>query len=131
MNEASKLPMPVKVVAVIALGVCMFWIGFKLAFPDVVRARSSSLEGNYAEVLVEGVPLSAGTRLLVWTNQSTHWQAFACKLMEAHQEQPIKLQWEGSTLVVHHAYKPAELIDVKSSCGSIPVTFRQNLKRYS
>lgn len=131
MNAAKKLPMPFKVVAVIAFGICMLWLGFKLAFPDIVVARSSSLDGHYAEAVVDGVPLSAGTRILVWTPQSAHWQAFACKIMEAHHIQPIKLKWEGSTLVVHHAYKPAELTEVKSSCGSTPVTFRQNLKRYS
>lgn len=131
MIDATKLPMPVKVAAAFPALVCVFWIGFKLAFPDVVSARSSSLEGHHAEVLVSGVPLTAGTRILVWNKKYPSWQALACKIMETRHEQPINLQWEGSTLVVHHAYKPAELIEFKSSCGSIPVTFRQSLNRYS
>lgn len=131
MKVPVKFPMPVKIVIVVVLVLFAIWIGLKLAFPDIVTKRSLSVNGNYAEVVLDGAPLSGGTRILVWTNQVPHWRAFACTILETYHPQPIDLRWERNKLIVNHAYEQSEMRDAEGSCGSVAVTFLRTLKPYS
>ncbi len=124
-----------KVVGAIVVGLVIVaggpWLVLKLAAPDLVQEQATSTDGRYAEVIVDGVPLSDGTRVVVWMPRRPHWTLFGCIVLEAYHEQPVKLSWKGESLQIDHAYASDQIISSRSHCSSTDVTFARTLKTYS
>ena len=106
-------------------------VGLRLMWPDIVREQARSVSGHYAEVLVDGAPLSGGIRVVVWTAGWPHWQPFGCTVLESYTEQPIELRWIDDRLEVKHGYPDGKIVETRTSCGSALVKFSHTLLKYS
>jgi hypothetical protein len=115
-------------VAVSAAGV---WLNFALGYE---RERVVSPDGEWvATAYINGTPLSAeNERVHVWRWWQPHFRWLGCQVLEAKNESPTQLRWEGATqLRVQHGFRSPELIGFKSRCGPVRVSVERKFAPYS
>jgi hypothetical protein len=110
-----------------ALGV---WLNFALAYE---RARAVSPDGEWvATAFIGGAPLTReNERVHVWRWWQPHFRWLGCQVLEAKNEAPIRLLWQGEQLRVQHGFAPTDLIGVRDHCGPVRVSIERVFKPYS
>lgn len=117
----------VAVALLIALGV---WLNFALAYE---RARAASPDGEWVAIAyINGMPLTAANeRVHIWRWWQPRFRWLGCQVLEAKNESPTRLLWEGERLRVQHGFRAYELIGVRDRCGSVRITVERKFKPYS
>jgi hypothetical protein len=107
------------------------WLTFALAYE---RERAISPDGEWvATAYIDATPLTAeNERVHVWRRWQPRFRWLGCQVLEAKNESPTGLQWEGPThLRVLHGFRPPELIAVRNRCGPVGVSIERKFERYS
>jgi len=113
---------------VFAVGV---WLNFALAYE---RERAVSPDGEWvATAYIDGTPLTAeNERVHVWHWWQPRFRWLGCQLLEAKNESPTRLLWDGAGhLRVQHGFRPHELIGVRNHCGPVQVSIERKFAPYS
>ena len=110
----------------IAVGV---WLNFALA---IERERAGSADGLWiATTYIDGTPLTAeNERVHVWRWWQPHLRWLGCQVLEAKNESPTRLLWEGGRLQVQHGFRPNEIVSFRRSCGPLQVSFERQFDPY-
>ena len=118
----------VGLVSLFGLGV---WLKFALAYE---RERAASPDGEWvASAYIDGTPLTAeNERVHVWRWWQPRFRWLGCQVLEAKNESPTRLQWDGGGLLrVQHGFHPHELIGVRDRCGPLRVLIEWKFSPYS
>jgi hypothetical protein len=117
----------VAVVLLFAVGV---WLNFALAYE---RGRAVSPDGEWvATAYIDGTPLTAeNERVHIWRWWQPRFRWLGCQVLEAKNESPTRLLWEGKQLRVQHGFRAHELIGVRDRRGPLRVSFERRFKPYS
>lgn len=117
----------VAVVVLFAVGV---WLNFALAYE---RERAVSPDGEWvATAYIDGMPLAAeNERVHIWRWWQPRFRWLGCQVLEAKNESPTRLLWEGEQLRVQHGVRAHELLGVRNHCGAVRVSFERRFKPYS
>lgn len=106
------------------------WLNFAL---DYERVRAVSPNGEWvATAYIDGMPLTAeNERVHIWRWWQPHFRWLGCQVLEAKNESPTRLLWQGSQLRVQHGFRPQELLGVRDHCGSLSVSIERTFKPYA
>ena len=118
-------------VALLALGIAaLAWLRSSWTYE---RERAVSADGEWVAVAyIDGVPLSPeNERVHIWRWWQPRFRWLGCQVLEAPNEAPTRLTWQGLNLRVQHGFLPAELLSVRRRCGPVFVTLERSLQPYS
>lgn len=62
-------------------------------------------------------------------SQGIRW--LGCQVLEAKNESPTRLLWQGKQLRVQHGFRPHELIAVRDRCGPVRVSIERKFRPYT
>ena len=114
--------------------VLLFVLGVWLKFAAAIeRERAISPDGEWvATAYINGMPLTAeNEKVHVWRWWQPRFQWLGCQVLEAKNESPTRLLWDGSRLKVQHGFRAHELIDVSDQCGPVRVSIERKFQPYS
>ncbi len=117
-------------VAVALLLATAVWLNFALAYE---RERAVSPDGEWvATAYIDGTPLTAeNERVHVWRWWQPRVGWLGCQVLEAKNEAPTRLLWQGGQLRVQHGFRPHELIRARDRCGPLRVLIERKFEPYS
>jgi hypothetical protein len=106
------------------------WLNFALAYE---RERAVSPDSEWvATAYIDGTPLTAeNERVHVWRWWQPRFRWLGCQVLEAKNESPTRLLWEGRKLRVQHGFRRHELIAVRDRCGPVRVEIERKFKPYA
>lgn len=106
------------------------WLNFALA---VERERTISPDGEMVAIAyIDGTPLSReNERVHIWRWWQPRFRWLGCQVLEAKNESPTRLLWQGKHLRVQHGFLSQDLINVRDRCGQVRVSFEKKFKPYS
>src|SRR3954447_5581196 len=106
------------------------WVNFALAYE---RERAVSPDGEWvATAFIDGAPLTReNERVHVWRWWQPHFRWLGCQVLEAKNEAPTRLLWQGAALRIQHGFRPTDLIDVRENYGPVRVSIERVFKPYS
>lgn len=106
------------------------WLNFALAYE---RERAVSPNGEWvATAYIDGTPLSAeNERVHIWRWWQPRFRWLGCQVLEAKNESPTRLVWEGEQLHIQHGFRNYELIGTRDRCGPVRVSIERKFKPYS
>jgi hypothetical protein len=86
-----------------------------------------------ATAYIDGTPLTAeNERVHVWRWWQPRFRWLGCQVLEAKNESPTRLLWEGAgRLRVQHGFRPQELIGVRDHCGPVRVSIERKFAPYA
>lgn len=116
--------------AVILLFGVGVWLNFAVAYQ---RERAVSADGEWvATAYIDGAPLTAeNERVHIWRWWQPHFRWLGCQVLEAKNESPTRLIWQGGQLRIQHGFRPYELLAVRDRCGPVSVSIERKFKPYS
>lgn len=106
------------------------WLNFVLAYE---RERAVSPDGEWVAIAyIDGTPLTAeNERVHLWRWWQPRFGWLGCQVLEAKNESPTRLLWQGKRLRVQHGFRGHELIAVRDGCGPVQVSFERKFKPYA
>ena len=116
--------------ALVMFTAAWIWLNFALAC-ERERTVSSGREW-IATAYIDGTPLTAeNERVHIWRWWQPHFSWLGCQVLEAKNESPTKLKWEGLELRVQHGFRTHELISTRERCGPVRISFERRFRPYS
>ncbi|MBY0618717.1 hypothetical protein, partial [Sphingomonas ursincola] len=97
--------------------------------PEITpRARTLTIAIAY----INGMPLTAeNEKVHIWRWWQPRFRWLGCQVLEAKNESPTRLSWQGKRLAVEHGFRPGELLDIRNQCGPVRVLIEKKFKPYS
>jgi hypothetical protein len=117
-------------VAVALMCALVVWLNFAWAYE---RERAASADGEWiATAYIDGAPLTAeNERVHIWRWWQPHFRWLGCQVLEAKNESPTRLIWEGLRLRVQHGFRAQEVVTVRDRCGPVSVSIERKFRPYS
>jgi hypothetical protein len=126
-KRGCALALPSALALLFMLGV---WLNFATA---IERERALSSDGEWIAIAyINGMPLTAeNEKVHIWRWWQPRFRWLGCQVLEAKNESPTRLSWQGKRLAVEHGFRPGELLDIRNQCGPVRVLFEKKFKPYS
>ena len=117
-------------VGLVLLFAVRVWLNFALAYE---RERAVSPDGEWvAMAYIDGTPLTAeNERVHLWRSWQPRFGWLGCQVLEARNESPTRLLWQGKRLRVQHGFRAHEVLAVRDRCGPVQILFERKFKPYS
>lgn len=106
------------------------WLNFVTA---IERERALSSDGEWIAIAyINGMPLTAeNEKVHIWRWWQPRFRWLGCQVLEAKNESPTRLSWQGERLAVEHGFRPGELLDIRNQCGPVRIFIEKKFKPYS
>lgn len=120
--------------ALLSVLALLFMLGVWLNFVTAIeRERALSSDGEWIAIAyINGMPLTAeNEKVHIWRWWQPRFRWLGCQVLEAKNESPTRLSWQGKRLAVEHGFRPGELLDIRNQCGPVRVLIEKKFKPYS